>query len=120
MKLTASVGVASSAEDHVADGTELLEVADKRLDQALLCGGNTVASEHKPDCPLHCKNKMALKLIEALSSQGDKNIAKNIGTLGLKVLPLLKIMDRELSLGLPLADIKHQLQQRAKTEEASA
>ena len=120
MKLTASVGVASSAEDHVADGTKLLEVADKRLDQALLCGGNTVASEHKPDCPLHCKNKMALKLIEALSSQGDKNIAKNIGTLGLKVLPLLKIMDRELSLGLPLADIKHQLQQRAKTEEASA
>ena len=120
MKLTASVGVASSAEDHVANGTELLELADKRLDQALVCGGNTVASEHKPDCPLHCKNKMALKLIEALSSQGDKSIAKNIGSLGLKVLPLLKIMDRELSLGLPLADIKHQLQQRAKTEEASA
>ena len=120
MKLTASVGVASSADDHVTNGTELLELADKRLDQALVCGGNTVASEHKPDCPLHCKNKMALKLIEALSSQGDKSIAKNIGTLGLKVLPLLKIMDRELSLGLPLTDIKHQLQQRAKTEEASA
>ena len=120
MKLTTSVGVASSADDHTVDGSELLALADKRLDQALVCGGNTVSSEHKPDCPLHCKNKTALRLIEALSAQGDKSIAKNIGSLGLKVLPILKIMDHELALGLPLADIKHQLQQRAKAEEASS
>jgi len=118
MKLTASVGIASSTDDHVADGSELIALAEKRLDQALVCGGNTVASEQKPDCPLHCKNKTALRLIEALSTQGDKSIAKSIGSIGLKVLPLLKIMDHELSLGLPLADIKHQLQQRAKAEEA--
>lgn len=117
MKLTASVGLASSTDDHVADGSELIALAEKRLDQALICGGNTVANEHKPDCPLHCKNKTALRLIEALSAQGDKSIAKSIGSIGLKVLPLLKIMDHELSLGLPLADIKHQLQQRAKAEE---
>ena len=118
MKLTASVGLASNTDDHVADGSELIALAEKRLDQALICGGNTVANEHKPDCPLHCKNKTALRLIEALSAQGDKSIAKSIGSIGLKVLPLLKIMDHELSLGLPLADIKHQLQQRAKAEEA--
>ena len=118
MKLTASVGIASSTDDHVADGSELIALAEKRLDQALVCGGNTVASEQKPDCPLHCKNKTALRLIEALSTQGDKSIAKSIGSIGLKVLPLLKIMDHELSLGLPLTDIKHQLQQRAKAEEA--
>ena len=117
MKLTASVGLASNTDDHVADGSELIALAEKRLDQALICGGNTVANEHKPDCPLHCKNKTALRLIEALSAQGDKSIAKSIGSIGLKVLPLLKIMDHELSLGLPLADIKHQLQQRAKAEE---
>ena len=120
MKLTASVGIASSSDDQVADGDELLALAEKRLDQALICGGNTVASEHKPGCPLLCKNKMAVKLIEALSAQGEKNIANNIGALGLKILPLLKVMDHELSLGLPLADIKHQLQQRAKTEDALA
>ena len=118
MKLTASVGLASSTDDHVADGSELVGLAEKRLDQALICGGNTVTNEHKPDCPLHCKNKTALRLIEALSTQGDKSIAKSIGSIGLKVLPLLKIMDHELSLGLPLTDIKHQLQQRAKAEEA--
>ena len=117
MKLTASVGLASNTDDHVADGSELIALAEKRLDQALICGGNTVANEHKPDCPLHCKNKTALRLIEALSAQGDKSIAKSIGSIGLKVLPLLKIMDHELSLGLPLADIKHQLQQRANAEE---
>ena len=117
MKLTASVGLASNTDDHVADGSELIALAEKRLDQALICGGNTVANEHKPDCPLHCKNKTALRLIEALSAQGDKSIAKSIGSIGLKVLPLLKIMDHELSLGLPLADIKHQLQQRAKAEK---
>ena len=117
MKLTASVGLASNTDDHVADGSDLIALAEKRLDQALICGGNTVANEHKPDCPLHCKNKTALRLIEALSAQGDKSIAKSIGSIGLKVLPLLKIMDHELSLGLPLADIKHQLQQRAKAEE---
>ena len=118
IKLTASGGVASSSNDHAADGNELFFLAEKRLDQALVCGGNTVASENKPRCPLLCKNNMAVKFIEALSTQGEKNIAKNIGFLGLKILPLLKVMDHELSLGLPLADIKNQLQKRLKTEEA--
>jgi len=117
VRLTASVGVASNSDDNVAGARELFALAEQRLDQALVCGGNTVISEVKPGCPLRCQNKITSRLIEALSEQGEKNIATHLGALGLKILPLLKAMDKELALGLPLADIKQKLQQRAKTEE---
>jgi diguanylate cyclase (GGDEF)-like protein len=118
VKLTASVGVASNADGAVSNGTELLALAEKRLNQALVCGGNTVASDCKSDCPLNCQEHTASKLIDALNLQGEKNIASNIGALGLKILPLLQVMDQELSLGLPLAEITRQLQQRARFENA--
>ncbi|MFZ4537373.1 diguanylate cyclase [Propionivibrio sp.] len=119
VKLTASVGVASAFEDEVTSGGELFFLADRRLDQALVCGGNTVATEYKPECPFHCWDKSARKLLDALSAQGKMNIPAHIGTLGLMILPLLQVLDRELALALPLDDIKQQLQQRAIVEEAT-
>lgn len=119
VKLTASVGVASSSDDSVTNGDALFSLAEKRLEQALVCGGNTVVSAYRPDCPLHCHDKTTLKLIEALNAQGKKKLAGSIGGLGLKILPLLQVMDQELALGLPLADIKQQLLQRAKSEGAA-
>ncbi len=116
VKLTVSVGVASSSDDHVADGIELFALAEKRLDQARVCGGNAVVSVFRSECPMHCQDKITSKLIEALNAHGKNKIASNIGSLGLKILPLLQVMDQELALGLPLADIKRQLQQRAKSE----
>jgi diguanylate cyclase (GGDEF)-like protein len=120
IKLTASVGIASNAGDAVSDGTALLALAEKRLGQALICGGNTVASETKTECPLRSVDLTASKLLDALNAQGEASLAANIGKLGLKLMPLLQVMDQELSLNLPLADIKQQLQERSRTESTPA
>lgn len=118
VNLTASVGVASTSDEDVSTGTDLFMLADQRLDQALVCGGNTVVTEFKPDCPMHfCRDRSVFKLIDALNEGGSIDIPANIGTLGLKILPLLQVMNKELALGLSLDDIKAQLQQRASNED---
>lgn len=116
VRVTASAGIASAAADEIGAGDELLALAERRLFQAFCCGGNTVTTENKNNCPVHDAERMLPKVMESLSSGGRKAIAPRIGTLGLHLLPFLKMMDQELSLGLPLLDIKHQLTQRAKIE----
>lgn len=118
VRLTASAGVASNSNDAVSDGDSLLALAEKRLGQALVCGGNTVASECKAACPLNCQDLSASKWLDALSLQGEDSIAANIGMLGLKIMPLLEVMNQELSLGLPLDNIKRQLEQRSHSENS--
>lgn len=118
VNLTASVGVASTSDDEVKAGGDLFLLADQRLDQALVCGGNTVATEFKPDCPMHfCRDRSVFKLIDALNEGGEVDAPAHIGTLGLKILPLIRVMNDELQLGLPLADIQQQLELRASIED---
>jgi len=120
VKLTASVGVASTSDDALTSGSELFFLADQRLDQALVCGGNTVSIEYKPKCPLHCREEDLFEMLDALMVRKGMNLAGNIGTLGLKIMPLLQVINQELALGLPLAEIREKLQQRASGEEAMA
>ena len=54
---------------------ELFTLADQRLNQALVCGGNTVAIEFKSGCPMHCRDKQTAKLVEALA-KGDEVITQ--------------------------------------------
>ncbi len=112
VKLTASAGVASTSEDKVARGVELLALAQQRLAQAQVCGGNTVSVELRPDCPLHCQNKAIAPLLFALRGGAEAMPAEQVVAAGLQVLPLLKALDRHLSLGLPLAEIGERIEQR--------
>jgi len=110
VKLTASAGVASTSEDKVARGAELLALAQQRLAQAQVCGGNTVSAELRPDCPLHCQNKAIASLLLALRAGAEGMSTEQVATAGLKVLPFLDVLDRHLSLGLPLAEIKGRIE----------
>ena len=119
VKLTASVGIASTSDDVLSRGSELYFLADRRLDQALVCGGNTVAVEYKPKCPVHCRENDVDERLDVLSEATGLMHAGRIGTLGLKIMPLLQRIDQELALGLPLADIQEKIQQRAASEQAT-
>ena len=119
VKLTASVGIASTSDDVLSRGSELYFLTDRRLDQALVCGGNTVAVEYKPKCPVHCRENDVDERLDVLSEATGLMHAGRIGTLGLKIMPLLQRIDQELALGLPLADIQEKLQQRAAGEQAT-
>jgi diguanylate cyclase (GGDEF)-like protein len=112
IKLTASAGVASTSEDKVARGAELLALAQQRLAQAQLCGGNSASAELRPDCPLHCRDKAIASLLLALRGESAAMPVEQLAVAGLKVLPLLKALDRHLSLGLPLEKIRAQIEER--------
>ena len=116
VKLTASVGVASTSDDKASSGMELFTLADQRLNQAFVCGGNTVAIEYKADCPMHCRDKQTARLVEALVKQQEAVIRVNVGSFGLKILPVLRALNQELALGLSLSEIEQQLKQRARSE----
>ena len=112
IKLTASAGVASTSEDKVARGAELLALAQQRLAQAQLCGGNSASAELRPDCPLHCRDKAIASLLLALRGGSAAMPVEELAVAGLKVLPLLKALDRHLSLGLPLEEIRARIEER--------
>jgi diguanylate cyclase (GGDEF)-like protein len=112
IKLTASAGVASTSEDKVARGAELLALAQQRLAQAQLCGGNSASAELRPDCPLHCRDKAIASLLLALRGGSAAMPVEQLAVAGLKVLPLLKALDRHLLLGLPLEEIRARIEER--------
>jgi diguanylate cyclase (GGDEF)-like protein len=112
IKLTASAGVASTSEDKVARGAELLALAQQRLAQAQLCGGNSASAELRPDCPLHCRDKAIASLLLALRGESAAMPVEQLAVAGLKVLPLLKALDRHLLLGLPLEEIRARIEER--------
>ena len=109
VRLTVSVGIASTSDDKVENGEELLALADQRLGQALVCGGNTVCTEHRPSCPLHCQDKGLITLLRLLGGAEEGLLPAQKSVLGLAVLPFLQTLESKLSLGLPLKDIEHRL-----------
>jgi two-component system cell cycle response regulator len=119
LKITASVGVSSSSEDGLGNANELMALADKRLDQALVCGGNTVSIEYRPGCPLHNTSKAKGDFNDSFEMPDEEDLSANIGKLGLRIFPLLRVIDHEFELGLPLAKIRYQLEQRAEIEDES-
>lgn len=117
VKLVVTAGAASSAEAGVGSAEDLLHLANQRLDRALACGGNAVVTTSQPDCPLHNAGRLLPTMIDLLKLHDEKVIVGQIGTLGLQLFPLLKALNQELGLGLQLAKLKQQLQQRAKVEQ---
>ena len=109
IRMTVSIGIASTSDDKVSSGQELLALAEQRLEQALVCGGNTVCTEHHPACPLHCQDKSLIALLGVLKRAGDDLLPEQRNSLGLEVLPALQMLESRLSLGLPLKDIKQRL-----------
>jgi two-component system cell cycle response regulator len=74
-------------------------------------GGNRiVAGDAGPAVLRQLKVQRALELIAA--RRGDV-VRPYLGQLGAELLPLLRLMDHELGLDLPLAEIERRLRDRA-------
>ena len=107
LRLTTSVGVAATPEDRVASPEDLLALAQERLKQAMTCGGNTVCTELRPDCPLCQRDEALLRLFGLL---GDTLEPRQKKALGIAIRPLLRKIGAKLAseskqaLGLPMGD----------------
>ena len=116
LNLSVSVGVSNVPVDDLVSGSALIELAEARHRQAQQSGGNRVVSGHAPGT--HEASVPRLDHALALIGGGHgSEVAPHLAALGRQLLPLLQLMERELKLGLPLADIEKRLLDRAREAE---
>lgn len=105
LNLSVSVGVSNSPVDGVSSAGALIELAGSRLKVAQQSGGNRVIA-----CNVQPMTAAVVPRLEhaiALIKSGHENeVVPHLAALGSQVLPLLKLLERELKLDLPMADIE--------------
>ena len=115
VSLTVSVGVASVPTDSPDSAEALLELAGQRMREAMLAGGNRiVAGDGGPAMLRQIKLPRALELIAARRSEV---VRPHLGQLGTDLLPWLQLMNQDLGLNLPMADIERRLRDRTSEKK---
>ncbi|MEF8699862.1 MAG: diguanylate cyclase [Candidatus Accumulibacter sp. UW26] len=111
LDLSVSIGVANTPVDRAASASGLLGLAGERLQTARAAGGNRV---------LACMDKAPGEMpaprlehaIELIRSGHASAVTPHLVQLGKEVLPFLELLEEELKLGLPLADIRKRVLDR--------
>ncbi len=116
LNLSVSVGVSNSPVDGVTSAGALIELAGSRLKTAQQLGGNQVIS-----CQMQPLTTALVPRIEhaiALIKSGhESEVVPHLSALGRQMLPLLKLLDRDLKLNLPMAEIEKCLLDPAQDSE---
>ena len=117
LNLSVSVGVSNTPVDGVTSAGALIELAGARLKTAQQAGGNGVIA-----CNLQAPMEAVAPRIDlaiALIKAGhESEVMPHLAELGRQVLPLLNLLDRSFSLGLPMAGIeKNMLEPTQKPED---
>ena len=107
--LTVSIGLASMPTDQVSSAAALLDRAGERMHQAMGAGGNRTESGGILPATRPISLNHALEL---LSANRPEPVIPHLPALGERVLPLLQLMNQELGLALPLAEIERRLSER--------
>jgi hypothetical protein len=114
VSLTVSIGVASTPIDFVDSAAALLELAGQRMAGGMQAGGNRIVAGGAPLAVEPLKLPKALELITARRSE---IVRPHLGQLGLELLPLLQLLDQDLGLNLPMADIERRLRDRSSDKK---
>ena len=112
--LTVSIGVAAIPEDRVMSAGALLELAGNRMQAAMDGGGNRVVQGSTGEAVKAAKPITLPQALELLKAGRPEAVLPQLAGLGQQVLPLLQLLNRELALDLPLAEIERRLTERAR------
>ncbi|HYO28019.1 MAG TPA: hypothetical protein VER68_07070, partial [Azonexus sp.] len=105
------IGVASFPVDAEDSALALLELAGQRMREGMQAGGNRIVSgDGGPALLRQIKLPRALELIAA---RRNEVVRPHLAQLGIELLPLLQLMNQDLALNLPMADIERRLHDRA-------
>jgi len=111
ISLTVSVGLSSIPGDAASSAVALLELAGQRMHDAMLAGGNRIVSG---ELNSGSARQMTLQhAVELITARREEAVLPQLAALGVQVLPLLRLLNQELGLELPLAEIERRLQDRA-------
>lgn len=105
LNLSVSVGVANTPVDQLSSAASLLGLAAERLMAAQRAGGNrVVACGAKP--AKEVPTPRLSHAIDLIKAGHESAVIPHLGKLGKEILPFLELLERELKLGLPLAEIR--------------
>lgn len=107
--LTVSIGLASVATDQVSSAGALLDIAGRRMQEAMQAGGNRtdsggVLSATRPISLNHA--------LELLAANRQEPVRPHVDALARQILPLISLINQELGLALPMAEIERRLSER--------
>ena len=106
LSVTITVGIAGYPDD--GDRSEdLVAVASKRLAEGWALGGNRVLGGNL-DLGAQARDSVDAALLH-LAAGRESAVMARLPDLGRAIFPMLRLIDRELRLGLPLADIEGKL-----------
>ncbi len=112
LTLTVSIGVASVPNDRVTSAGALLELAGERMKEAMAAGGNRIVSGGQVQArPRPLSIQHALDLLRANRPEAVK---PHLAALGTQLMPLLKAIDAEFGLDLPLGEIERRFLERTQ------
>lgn len=107
--LTVSIGVASAIGDKLASAAALLDLAGERMRVAMGEGGNRLNSGGVSPATRPISLNQAL---EFLAVGRSEPVVPHLPALLERLLPMLQLMDQELGLALPMAEIERRLNER--------
>jgi two-component system, cell cycle response regulator len=107
--LTVSIGLASVPTDVVSSAGMLLDLAGERMNVARLAGGNRTESGGVLPASRPISIHHALEL---LAANRRNVVVPHLPVLAERLLPLMDLMNQELGLSLPLAEVRRCLNER--------
>nr|MBL8411129.1 diguanylate cyclase [Dechloromonas sp.] len=107
--LTVSIGIASVPADAVTSAAALLDTAGQRMLQAMQAGGNRTESGGILPATRPISINHAL---EMLAANRVDPVKPHVDALATQLLPLIRLINQELGLALPMAEIEQRLSER--------
>lgn len=107
--LTVSIGLASVPTDRVSSAGALLDLAGERMQAAMHSGGNRTESGGILPATRPISIHHALEL---LAANRQSPVVPHLPSLAERLLPLMQLMNQELNLALPVAEIERFLSER--------
>ncbi|MCL2525382.1 MAG: diguanylate cyclase [Betaproteobacteria bacterium] len=104
--VTVSIGIASVPRDVVDVAGALLDLAGQRMRAAMAAGGNRIDAGGVTPAKRPVSINRALEL---LAAGRPEPVLPYVESLGQQLLPLLRLIDAELGLALPLANLERRL-----------
>ena len=116
VRVTVSLGLANRSADSVANAEDLFTLANQRLHQAAQDGGNRIiaaAERHSPVAALHGIEQALVRL-----AAGDEaGVLGQLAPLASRMMPLLRLLEQEYRLGLPLAELEQKVAEKLSQME---
>ena len=106
----AAVVFLNTSGDVLDSAEELVALAGRRMEQGMAAGGNRIVAGDGPAAVQQLRLQRALEL---LAARRPDIVRPHLAKIGIELLPLLHLMNQDLGLNLPMAEIEHRLRYRA-------